>query len=919
MLTNKPLKKAVLNVIRCMAGSLIAWAVLAACNPQKENVANRGMQNLTAHYNILYNARERINESERNIQAAYQDNYDRLIPVYREPDETLSQPEVKKLDEAIVKANVIINEKSQSRYVDDAYFLIAKANHLKSNFFNAAEFFTYVIRSYPKQNELKQEALAWKARSLISSNRLQEAEATLDTAFKYLDIKQNTAADVYATRAQLAIYARKDDDAISLLSKAREFNLPKSTELRWTYILAQLQQLTGKKEQAYNNYSRIVKSNAPFEMAFNALLSSISIKDEQNGLKINRADRLLALLKDDKNRDFADQIYYEIGNSYLEQNIIPRAIENYRKAIRNSTRNQNQKGLAYLQLADIYFNEGEYLRSKAYYDSTLTTLSTSYPEYEQIQKKGNNLELLASRLSAIAREDTLQMLARLPEAERKARIGSLTRMHAEQTIAPPNRQTGIPIANEQQAFGTPQSGTFYFNNTTALSQGFSDFKRRWGNRKLEDNWRRSLRSSSDIANANLNLPDAAPSGLNQDQQALSQTGSGSPLDLEKDIPLTAEQKMASDQRIITAYYDIGNYYREVLNDSAGAVKTYETLLKRFPDNNLKLPVYYNLYRLYAERNPQKSAQYRDILLNQYPDSPFARIIANPAYLQQADARELALHRIYNEAYENYLNKNYREVLKATSEAGASLPDNKLSAQLAYLHALALGHTQKLPVLDSAFRQIVRTYPDDKLITPLVQQHIAFIDANRAAMSTRTYALLDREPENLRFVEEPQERQLAENQVSQPVPQAANKDSVSAPALKPEALKAENTEFASFADSAEYFFVVNVSDPAVNLNSSRFGIGQFNRANFSGGKIKHQLKAINNQNQLIFVGAFFSKDAVYDYYRNINPLMKEIMKISADRYNTFIISKQNLDKLTDRETIERYLQFYQKSFLAGATQ
>ncbi|MCF8452778.1 MAG: gliding motility protein, partial [Pedobacter sp.] len=138
-------------------------------------MASRGMQNLTAHYNILYNAKELINLSEKNIQLNYSDNYDRVISVYKEPNESLSQSELKNLDGAILKANTIANEKSLSKYVDDAYFLIAKANHLKSNFFNAVEFFNYVYINYPAEKEIRQAALAWKARSLIASDRLEEA------------------------------------------------------------------------------------------------------------------------------------------------------------------------------------------------------------------------------------------------------------------------------------------------------------------------------------------------------------------------------------------------------------------------------------------------------------------------------------------------------------------------------------------------------------------------------------------------------------------------------------------------------------------------------------------------------------------------------------------------------------------------
>jgi tetratricopeptide (TPR) repeat protein len=246
------------------------------------------MQNLTARYNILYNARELIKESEQNIQLAYTDNYDVLITSFKEPNEQLSTPEVKKLDDVILKANTIINDKSESRYVDDAYLVIAKANFLKSNFFNATEFFNYIYLSYPRQPELRQIALAYKARGLMNSDRFAEAKETLDTAFKYLDRKASSAADLYAIKGQMAIYERDDKEAADLLEKAISYSDKNQNRIRWTYLLAQLHQINGNREAAYENFNRVIKSNAPFEMAFNAKLNLMSLASSANANVVDR-------------------------------------------------------------------------------------------------------------------------------------------------------------------------------------------------------------------------------------------------------------------------------------------------------------------------------------------------------------------------------------------------------------------------------------------------------------------------------------------------------------------------------------------------------------------------------------------------------------------------------------------------------
>ena len=469
------------------------------------------MQNLTAHYNILYNAKELINESERNIQLAYSDNYDRVIPVYKEPNESISQSEFKKLDDAILKANTIANQKSLSKYVDNAYFLIGKANHLKSNFYNAVEYFNYVYLNYPKEKEIKQASLAWKTRSLIASNRLDEAEASIDSALRYIRSEKKSVSDIYASRAQLHIYAKEDAQAITLLEKAIKSAVNKQRKIRWTYLIAQLQEINGLQNDSYLNYTRVLKSNAPFDMAFNAKLSSINLKNKLIGDTSGLTKQIAAMLKDDKNRDFTDQIFFQIANSYADANKIDKAIENYNKSISKSTKNVTQKGLAYLKLAELYFNQTDYVKSKAYYDSTLIALPPIYPDYALIKKKADNLEILADRLSVIAREDTLQMLAALPESDRTIKVNSLVKLEAlkmQTRIA--NKQSGGSSNN--QISSTSGDSKFYFNNSIALNQGLSDFKKRWGTRKLEDNWRRSQKTANDISNgaSPLQTPDKDP-------------------------------------------------------------------------------------------------------------------------------------------------------------------------------------------------------------------------------------------------------------------------------------------------------------------------------------------------------------------------------------------------------------------------
>ncbi|MES3018776.1 MAG: gliding motility protein [Bacteroidota bacterium] len=871
------------------------------------------MQNLTAHYNILYNANELVDESERNIQLVTVDDYERLISVYKEPREVTAQAEIKNLDQAILKANVIANEKSLSNYVDDAYFLIAKANHLKANFYNASEFFTYVYKSYPEEKELRQAALAWKARSLIESGRFDEAEATLDTAFKYIQTEKESVGDLYATRAQLHLYAQQDEQAITLLQQAIKHARDRQNKIRWTYLLAQLQQLTKQTEAAYNNYTEVVKSNAPFDMAFNANLSRISIREEQNGNKVSRSQQLRSLLKDDKNKDFIDQIYFQIANSYADEKDLEKAIDNYNLSVKNSTKNLTQKGLSYQKLAEIYFDQSDFVRSKAYYDSTLVSLPKTYPDYALINIKAVNLELLADRLTMISQQDTLQMLASLPEGDRELRIGALVREQALKALKTAEISANSSLPGPTQALANSvREGKFYFQNSVALTQGLIDFKKRWGSRKLEDNWRRSQKSATDITSAispdqaiaNNPFQEPVPDPTAANIETIRRT-------FIEGMPLTPEQRLASDQKIASAYFDIGNYYRDVSLDTLQALTTYEKLLSRFPENSNKLAIYYNLYLLNRKVNQQRSEEFKNILLKDFPDSPFAKIIADPQYNQRSDEQEIAFNRYYNDAYNLYSAKKYDEVLSHIDKYGQTFTGRPLPAQLDYLRALAVGRTQKLPQLETAFKELISAYPDDKLIVPLVKEHIEYINLNRAQLSERIVALVDNDPGRDRFVQEP-DNQPTPVVVSSSIPETPAEKTPAAPTTTVNVPVEENSLFVK-EEAALFYFIINVSDPSVNLSSSRFGIGQFNRINLPRAGIKHQLKPLNKQNQLIFVGPFEGRSAAQDYFNSINPMMKEIMKIAAATYTTFFINQQNLDKITDRATLNKYVEFYKSNY------
>jgi tetratricopeptide (TPR) repeat protein len=541
------------------------------------------------------------------------------------------------------------------------------------------------------------------------------------------------------------------------------------------------------------------------------------------------------------------------------------------------------------------------------------------------------------------------MLAKMDEKTRLEVIDSmvtlqtLQRQLAATTTALPN----VSTASVGATASVPNGNNFYFYNASAVSQGFNEFKRKWGSRKLEDNWRRSNRPNADITSAT--VPGSAPSGdpdaplINIPKGANDVTASAYRQSLLQNLPVTPVLLAQSNTRIYNAYLDIANFYRDILEDKKEAIAYYLLILNKFPNDPNKAAIYYSLYRLYSDTDVARSDEYKNKLLKEFPQSTFAKVIIDPEYGKSIDDNDALFNTSYNQIYDLYLQRKYTQVITNVDGLLRQYPNNKFSSQLSYLRAIAGGHEEALPPFQYDLQQIVAQHPDDALITPLVKQHLDYINANREMLGAKTIVLSDSDTSGFLFTppvayqkENPYRRGITVENVAQqriesrpgvvtpPVTQqptvtpqpVANAPILAAP-TEPTVVNAPVTtapakpSIFNERDNTNYYFIVNVSTGTTDLSTSRFGIGQFNRANFLSQK--HQLKTAGADNQLIYIGPFKKIEAVKDYARDIVPLMPQIMKIPKDKYSFFIITKENLDKLASKELLDSYIDYYQKTY------
>ena len=909
---------------------LFSLAFIYGCVANKDTAIDRRFQNLTARYNYIYNSNVLLTEYNEGLLQSYPDNYEKILPVYLDPEPQINlvltpgAPN-KQLDEVITKGQTIINDKSFSNYIDDAYMLLGKANYLKGNYFIASEYFDYVAKAYDENLQTFVMAMNWKARSQMELNNMVVADKILDTMLRAADNLKKDIAEPLATTAQMRIYQKRNKEATLLLENAVRLGNDKQLRIRWRYILAQLQEQENDLQNAFINYTKVENSNAPFEMYFHANLQRIKVRALISGYKVDEDKALLALLKDDKNFDYTDQIYYQVGELFAKEGKFTKAEENYEKSIQKSTKNQNQIALSYLKIADINFREfNNYIKAKLYYDSTVMIMPKNFPDYNNIVKKADNLQYLTDRYTTIAKEDTAQMIARLPISEREARIKTyLTPTTDVKNVSVTNNQPLNNIDFPNQSLNAPQTGagnTFYFNNNAAISNGFADFKKRWGNRQLEDNWRQSQRSSAQ-ENAQVmsggNVANTITPANGTDLQASTDQTSLEKQYLDR-LPISAELMAKSDQKIIDAYFEIASFYQQELNDTKEANKIYLELLRRYPENNHLAAIYYSLYLNNKGVDENKSNEYRQLVLTKFSDSNYAKTILDPSFSAKQNAMENIANNNYNVAFEAYAKKDYPSVIKQANDNVSAFPNNDLAPQYAYLKAIAVGRTAKLDPLLTEFNSITTSYPNDMIVTPLVRDHLKYIEANLEEFKQRPVALIDFDSNEPRFVSQVKAIAVPAKPLNTDINAAAEvkptetvKPIEKTEEAKPAEIVKPNSIF-SAATSNEYYYVIDVADATLTLSSSRFGIGQFNRGNYPDNDLAHKLIELDND-QLIYVTSFIDLEDAKLYESSIIGQLKSIMKVPSNLYRGFIISKENFEKLNSRDRINEYIEFLRDNY------
>ncbi len=865
----------------------------SGCSTEKNTAVTRAYHNITTRYNVLFNAKESYKRGIKKAEQSKQDDYTQMLPLFLYGDDAVAKAVAGDMELAARKATKAVNlhsikvkpkvsksgmsptekkfydKREFNKYMDQCYLIIGKTYVYTNQDFQALQTFNFMQTEFPGEKSLY-EASLWKAKTLTLDKNYREAELLLNDLRddKHFPDKKALKSELNASAADLYIKQKRYTEAIESLEKALTHARPKKTKLRYRYVLAQLYMEQKDYANASANFQKVIRMNPPYEMSFNATISRASAS-KSGGTDIHDVKKQLnKMLRDTKNKEYQDQIYYAMAEIELYEGNTDKAVELFQKSAKASTSNLPQKTKSYLTLGNLFYDRRDYIPAQAYYDSAMVNMQPDYPGYVQIASKAKNLNALVFNLNTIHFQDSVQRIARMTEADRSRLISGIIseiqrKEQAQKEAEAIRLQQYYNNMGRQNTLSDPTAkAQWYFYNPTTVSQGIGEFTVKWGRRNLEDNWRR--KNKGGIAD---NLETA---GEDDAEGSVHAAGAKKVSDIHskeyylQDIPLTDSMMVKSNRMVLESLYTAGYIYNNDFGEYVLAAEQYEDLIRRYPQSEYLIPSYYYLYQLYNKLgNAANAEKYKGLLLNKAPESTFAKIILDPTYLDRMAQQQNESDRLYEQAYNLYNKTEYQAVIGMATDAMNQFPKDALIPKFAFLKALSTAKLAGTPeAMRAEMRKIVTEYPGNEIAAE-AQNLIDYIDG---------------------------------------------KDPVMKQAEQVERAKA----LYAYNEAEPYYFVWMVASKE-DMNQLSFDVLNFNIDHFINSKLEVTRNNIDNSHVLLVVKSFPNLEKAQGYYRSF-VMTPDMMKNVKYEHTNFLISESNYRILEQDKKVEDYIEFFKKEYL-----
>ena len=889
--------------------------IASACSTENYSFVSKKYHATTTKFNGYFNANELLNSSLVTFRENYKENYYQILPteVFPKKQEEI-EGMLPSIDTAISKCTKLIKYHSMptmdyasgkkeefNSQMDENWLLLSKAFYTKHDLELASKNFQFTQRLF-KKDKSNYLASIWMSKILIEKEEYQDAAdriSQIEVAIEKQEkedaekplvqkipvikhfiknrekksneknvprIDKGIKFELGVTKAQLNIQTNDYKKGIESIEYALKNTRKRSIKARLYFILGQLYLKTANKSSAKEAFSNTLKYPANFDLHFNARIQrAFSGGDE----KVKK--ELLALLRDEKNSDFRDQIYFALADISLQEKNNTEAVTNLTKSAFYSTSNKYQQALSYEKLAQIHLEKKAYVATQKYYDSCLASMPELYPNSELIRKKAMKLKNLVLAIEIVNYEDSVLRIAGLNPTDRTKEIEKFIKT-TKQEFEKKKRQEAakMKLLQEQQQKAQLENskGNWYWSNIKSRADGYSEFRKNWGTRENLDDWRRSER----IISQQGVIENDTISKKNENIQTKNTLDTLSLDYLISKLPLTTAAKDTSIQRLLKAQYEAGMIYKEQLEEPVLAAERFNDILKRNLNPTYNLLASYQLYRLYDGKDNKKASEQKNYILTKFPNSDYANYLKDPDYLVKKKEKAKIEVNDYLLTLEAYRAKEYSKVIQECNSKFANIVNLELIPKYKLLHVMALASNQNQKEKVTFFiNELIQKHP----LTPEAKKAQDILDAMNHSL------ILDLKNNN--------------DSISKEINENLNEPQKESPF--------------KYNENAEIWVMI-LLNPGMISSDAKIKISDFISANYENtelvatSKLYSQeqsyiiVKKFNNSDSDEFIGRFQSDTENLGEYS-----MLELLKIT----------QENLKVLFEKHNIDEYKEFYSNHY------
>lgn len=904
--------------------AFLAVMTVIGCSTQKNTSASRWWHSFNARYNTYYNGSLAYIDASLEKENGNKDNFTEMLPLYTVGNKASRELGKGNFDRAIEKCQKAIklhsikkrpewnksrkknakdiewlNRREYNPFLWKAWLLMGRSQFMKGSFDEAASTFAYMSRLYATQPAIYGKARAWLARCYVEQDWLYDAEDVI-TKIKRDSLNWRAQKDWDYTYADYYIRTGRYQEAIPYLRKVIKHEGRRKQRAREWYLMGQLQTAVGNRQAAYKAYRSVIRQQPPYELEFNARIAMTEVM--ATGKWKQMVGRLKRMARNDNNKEYLDQVYYAIGNIYMNQKDTVQAITAYEKGNAKSTRNGIEKGVLLLTLGDIYWAKEDFSNARRCYGEAIGLLDKDRKDYKQLSDRSKILDELVPHTDAVHLQDSLQALAKMSEKDRNAAIDrvieALKKKEKEERDAQAEAEAQRVQAQNGGSANADQRNNitnntqqkkdaiWYFYNPMAVSQGKATFQKLWGKRENVDDWQRvnktvvaqtqgveemtdemrdSLANVAQMEDSLANVADSAQNDPHKREYYLAQ------------IPFTEEQVEASNLLIMDGLYNAGVIFKDKLDNLVLSEKELRRLADDYPTYEHMDNAYYHLFLLYSRMHqPQTAASYLEKLKSGFPDSEWTTLLSDPHFVENARYGVHLEDSLYAATYDAFKADKFLEVKNNVQISATRFPLGANRDKFIFFDGMAKLNSGDAKGCVDDMKTVVDKYPKSEVST-LAGMIVNGVNAGRKLHGGKF---------DISDVWERRAEVMSDSD-----------------SIKTRKFTAER--------NVDFSFIIAYQTDSINENQLLFELAKYNFSNFLVRNFEIAREEVEGLERMVISG-FKSYDEALQYARQLysnNNILRLTRKARA-----IIISDSNKELLGTQYSYNDYDKFYEKHFV-----